>query len=93
VLGACLALGALRFAVVARRGLAALDFLALLFLALLFLALLLAGVFVRFTTLVDFGKAFLLKDRSPTVPKDVQRRQMFLACFVTPESGYVGAQR
>jgi hypothetical protein len=28
-------------------------------------------VLVRFTTLVDFGKAFLLKDRSPTVPKDV----------------------
>jgi hypothetical protein len=47
--------------------------------------------FVRlgFATLVDFGKAFLLKDRSPTLSRVTQRRQMFLACFVSVQSGFV----
>src|SRR5262249_52241216 len=69
---ACFSLGALRLALVVRRGLA------LVFLRADFLA---AGL-ARFATLVDFAKAFLLKTRSATVPNVIRPRQMFLACFV-----------
>jgi hypothetical protein len=78
-----LALGARRLALAARRGFA------LVFLVADFLA---AG-FLRFTTLVDFAKAFLLKNRSATVQNVVRLHQMFLACFVRAQSGFVGALR
>jgi hypothetical protein len=51
----------------------------------------LAAGLVLFATLVDFGKAFLLKARSSTVPKVIRRRQMFLACFVSAQSGFVAS--
>src|SRR5262245_62179019 len=80
---ACLALGGLRLLPGARRGLA------LAFFGADFLA---AG-FARFTTLVGFAKAFLLKDHSATVQNTVQARQMFLACFVKPQIGFVDVLR
>ncbi|MBX9773731.1 MAG: hypothetical protein K2Y71_04885 [Xanthobacteraceae bacterium] len=91
----CLALGAPRLAGAARRGSADAVVFLLAFLLAFLEATFLALVFARFgfTTLVDFGKAFLLKDCSTTVPFVVPGRQMFLACFVTPQSGFVIAWR
>src|SRR5215470_846734 len=81
-LGARRALGALRFAPAVRG-----------FALAFFRAVLPAAAFARFTTFVDFATAILPKDLSTTVANMVRQRQMFLACFVTPQSGFVAARR